>query len=338
MAKCGIGIIGCGKQGERHAVALSAGGAGLVCADFDREAASALAGRCGGRTAPVEGILADPDIGGVVIATPTPSHFDLISASLRAGKHVLSEKPLARSLAEAEALARLEAEHGRHVSVGFVYRYVPAFERLAELARQRALGPLVHAVLRIGGRGDHRAWKHRRAEGGGALHEMAVHMLDLGLWLFGPLRRPVVVAAAQLLPRRTIAGHTVAADADDYLVVRCETEGGAPVLVLADMVTPGFTQYLDVQYENASAMASIVSSIPSRVFLKEPRAGMAAGELSLGVGGGDLYRRQADAFIEVVTTGRAAGRSGIPESIAVAGLVDAISAQVSDMSLLRREG
>jgi predicted dehydrogenase len=329
-----IGIIGCGKQGEKHAAALRALGAAIVCADADAEAARRLASREGARVVAAEDILSDQSIGGIVIATPTLSHFNLISAALGAGKHVLCEKPLALRAAQAEALLGLEQETGRYVTVGFVYRYVPAFERLYALGRNGALGPLVHACLRIGGRGEHREWKHNQVEGGGVVNEMAVHMLDLALWLFGPLLRPAVVSTAQLLPSRTIGGEIIAADADDYLVIRAETEDGAPILLIADMVTPSFVQYLDAQYGNASAFASIDANFPARLFLKEARAGMGAGAQKLGDGPADLYRRQAEAFLRVVG-GATPGCNRIADSIAVARLVEEISAQ---MAGTRRRG
>ena len=330
MIKHTIGVIGCGKQGDKHAAALKALGQDVVVADADQKAADNLAARLGCDARSVADVLAGGSISGVVVATPTFTHFDLISKALRAGKDVLCEKPLARNRAEAESLARIEEDTGRHVMVGFIYRHVPAFERLQELGGGDLLGPLVHAHLRIGGRGDHRAWKHRRGEGGGVLNEMAVHMLDLALWLFGPLRRPAVLAAALLAPERRIGGQTLAADAEDYLVVRAETAMGAPVLLLADMVTPAFVQYLDVQYANASAFASIDHNFPARFVLKEGRAEFAPGPHPLAEGGADLYRRQADAFLAMIQGGEPPGRNTIADSIAVAKLVEEIAAQIPE--------
>lgn len=328
MIKRTIGILGCGKQGEKHAKAFLALGHDVVLTDADMSAANRLGESLGCDARGIDTVMFDGLIDGVVVAAPTLLHFDLISIALRAGKHVLCEKPLAASLAEAELLAQLEEETGRHVMVGFIYRFVPAFARLAGLTRDGTLGAPVHAYLRIGGRGDHRAWKHRRGEGGGVLNEMAVHMLDVALWLFGPLRRPEVLAAAQLSPRRSIGGESIAADAEDYLLVRAETDSGAPVVLLADMLTPAFVQYIDAQYENASAFASIDPQFPSRLFLKEGRGALAGGAHALAEGGADLYRSQADAFLTMIGSEEPPAQNTIADSIAVAKLVDEIAAQI----------
>lgn len=328
MSKYVIGIIGCGKQGERHAAAFRKLGHDVVVADADPNAAGRLAARLGCKTRSVGAIIADQDISGIVVATPTPTHFDLISAALRAEKDVLCEKPLARTAPEAEALLRLELETKRQVIVGFLYRLVPAYERLRELSAAGVLGPAVHAYLRIGVRGDHRAWKHRRAEGGGVLYEMAVHMLDLALWLFGPLRHPRVLAAGRLNPKRHIDGQPVQADAEDYLVVELETGGGAPVLLLADMTSPTFVQYLDAQYENAGVFASIDQNFPARLFLKEGHGEFAPGPHPLPEGGANLYLRQADAFLHLIETGEPYDRNRISDSITVAKLIDDIASQM----------
>lgn len=336
MIKHNIGIIGCGKQGAKHAAAFAALGHDVVVADADSQAAGELAGAKGYAAATAGEIIAGEGISGVVVATPTLTHFDLIAKALRAGKDVLCEKPLARDLSEAEALARIAAETGRHVMVGFIYRHLPAFERLKELGGEDVLGPLVHAYLRIGGRGGHRAWKHRRAEGGGVLNEMAVHMLDLAVWLYGPLHRPAVLAAAQLAAHRKIGGAAIAADAEDYLVIRAETGSGAPVLLLADMVTPAFVQYLDVQHANASVFASIDDRFPARFFLKERRGEFAAGPHLLAEGGADLYRRQADAFLTMMQNDEAPGRNTVSDSIAVARLMEEIAGQIAEAPAAKR--
>lgn len=73
-----------------------------------------------------ESVLGDADVDAVVVATPTRTHFELARAALRAGKHVLVEKPMADSVADAEALCELAEQVGRVLMVGHVFLYNPA--------------------------------------------------------------------------------------------------------------------------------------------------------------------------------------------------------------------
>ena len=78
-------------------------------------------------------VLADPEIEGVVIVTREQQHAEITLASLKAGKHVFVEKPLATSVAECEAIVAEEKKSGRHVAVGFNRRFAPAYRKAKEL-------------------------------------------------------------------------------------------------------------------------------------------------------------------------------------------------------------
>lgn len=328
MTSRSIAVVGCGKQGEKHLQALTNLAVPVWCADKNQELEKHVAGQFGAQTADIESILADPTVGGLVISTPTQTHFALMEQALRQGKHVFCEKPLTATLAEAQTLERIEAETNFYVMSGFIYRFVPAFERLRQLAMENVLGCPSHALLRIGGRGEHRVWKHRRADGGGVVNEMLVHMLDLALWLFGPLHDPRVLASELLMPQRLIEGEQVQVDADDFILVSARTATGAPITFAADMVTPAFTQFLDAQYDNASVMASIQPNIADQLFLKEPRGGLPEGAQTLAEGRADLYHRQMSAFTLLVETATPPDRNRVSDSVEVMHLIAAIHEQV----------
>lgn len=91
-------------------------------------------------TTRVDEVLADPQIDAFVIATPVSTHFELVDAALKAGKHVFVEKPLASSSAEAERLVRLAAEFGRVLMPGHTFLYSPPVVRVKQMIESGEVG------------------------------------------------------------------------------------------------------------------------------------------------------------------------------------------------------
>jgi len=188
-----VAIIGCGLIGKKRADAL--GDARLVaCADRELERARGLASRTGARAAADwRPIVEAADVDLVIVATPHDSLAEITLAAVRAGKHVLVEKPAARSAAELApvvAQAEIEAERrGVVVHVGFNHRYHRAFRKARELVDQGALGELMFLRARYGhgGRvGYDREWRADVAiSGGGELIDQGVHLIDLSRWFLG---------------------------------------------------------------------------------------------------------------------------------------------------------
>jgi predicted dehydrogenase len=184
-----VAIIGCGLIGKKRADSLQ--GARLVaCVDRDLERARALAAKTGARTATDwrETVTA-PDVDIVVIATLHDSLAEITLAAVKAGKHVLVEKPAARSAAElAPVVAEADARKA-HVRVGFNHRYHRAFRKARELVDQGALGELMFIRARYGhgGRvGYNQEWRSQVAiSGGGELIDQGVHLIDLSRWFLG---------------------------------------------------------------------------------------------------------------------------------------------------------
>jgi predicted dehydrogenase len=91
-------------------------------------------------TSSFEEVLADPDVAAVAIATPAATHFDLASAALEAGKHLLVEKPLTPTVAEGRKLAELAERAGTVLMCDHTYCYTPAVQRIRELIRSGEIG------------------------------------------------------------------------------------------------------------------------------------------------------------------------------------------------------
>jgi predicted dehydrogenase len=94
-------------------------------------------------------LVADPEVEAVTVATPDFAHGDVVTAALRAGKHVLSEKPLATTLAEAEEIAALAARGKAKVMVDFHNRVNPAVHAMKEAVGAGEIGRPLHAAARL---------------------------------------------------------------------------------------------------------------------------------------------------------------------------------------------
>lgn len=135
----GVGIIGAGVMGADHAriVARSVAGAHLVAiSDADEARARAVAAETGAKRAVNDplGVVNDPEVGAVLIASPDSTHADFTIACIRAGKPVLCEKPLAPTAAEGMRVIEAELAGGRRlVQLGFMRRFDPGYVEMKDL-------------------------------------------------------------------------------------------------------------------------------------------------------------------------------------------------------------
>jgi predicted dehydrogenase len=188
--RLGVAIVGCGLIGQRRARSL-AGAQLTACADVKRDRAEALACTAPGATASDDWRTAinraDVDI--VVIATTNDVLAEVTRFAVGAGKHVLVEKPAARSLAEIDTVIETAARSRPLVRVGFNHRYHPALLKARELFEAGALGELMFVRGRYGhgGRvGYEKEWRaDPRLSGGGELIDQGVHLIDLAGWFLG---------------------------------------------------------------------------------------------------------------------------------------------------------
>jgi len=185
----GIGIIGCGRIGEKRAGALGSGRL-LACSDMDENRADALASRTGARKfTHWEELLALPDLEAVIVATTHDSLAAITLAAVEAGKHVLVEKPAARSAAEIGPLMEAAARRGVKVRVGYNHRCHRAFRKGYELYKSDELGELMFVRARYGHGGRPGYEKEWRAipgiSGGGELIDQGSHLIDLSRWFLG---------------------------------------------------------------------------------------------------------------------------------------------------------
>lgn len=182
----------------------------------------------------VDGILSDPDIDAVYIATPHSSHYDLASAAIAAGKHVLVEKPLATTASDAHDLQRAGTAAGVLVMEAMWMHYLPQMDILRRLTSDGALGDIqrIHADIGIVAPPDpqHRLWRPELA--GGALLDLGVYPYAFASSLAGPLS---TVAATGVVNGEGIDLRSTAilnADADVETVVAISMTAWSPTQAL----------------------------------------------------------------------------------------------------------
>ncbi|WP_344740223.1 Gfo/Idh/MocA family oxidoreductase [Microbacterium awajiense] len=139
-------------------------------------------------------VIARDDIDIVDVVTPGDSHAEITIAALEAGKHVLCEKPLANTVAEAEAMlaaAERAAANGRRAMVGFTYRRVPAVTLMRDLIAEGVVGTVqqVRAAYRQDWLVDPQmplAWRLQKEHAGsGALGDIGAHIIDMTQFVTG---------------------------------------------------------------------------------------------------------------------------------------------------------
>jgi predicted dehydrogenase len=203
-----IAIVGAGIWGTNHALALTTHprcAVELVC-DLDEARARGAGERFGcAWTTSVDEVAAS-DVEAVTVATPDHLHREPVVRMLRAGKHVLVEKPLATSVADGRAMVAAALESGRHLMVDFHARWHPLFMGAKGYVERGELGAPVMAYARL----SDTIWVPtemlRWSGESGPEWFLFPHTMDIVRWLFG--REPVEVVAKGhrgVLERRGIA-------------------------------------------------------------------------------------------------------------------------------------
>jgi len=197
MKKLGVAIIGCGNIHKVHADAVSESELGyLVCmADINKERVQASAQNYGCQWYLDYRQVLENDLVDVVhICTPHYLHAQMAMEAVRAGKHVLVEKPVAMNMGEVRQMVQEREKYNRHIGVCFQNRFNSASLKAKELIDSGALGPVIgvkglvtwHRDRQYYAQGD---WRGRFAtEGGGVLINQSIHTLDLMQWLAGSVK------------------------------------------------------------------------------------------------------------------------------------------------------
>jgi phthalate 4,5-cis-dihydrodiol dehydrogenase len=189
MNRIGIGIIGAGYFGEKHAEALaSQPNARLVASNRTNAVAlGEFTRRYGGRGyLDYQDLLDDKEVDAVVIATPHHLHTDIAVDAANAGKHILLEKPLAGNLEDCDRILNSARTNGIVFMAGMINHFIPAYSAVQQMLTSGKMGELVMAfdkTLKPWWAPNRREWHLNRTTGGGMWMTIGVHGVDRLNWL-----------------------------------------------------------------------------------------------------------------------------------------------------------
>lgn len=148
------------------------------------------------------------DVDLVLVCTPPHVHAEISIAAMRAGKHVLCEKPLSRTLDESAAMVRVAEETGRVLKCGFNHRHHPAIGEAKRLVDRGDIGRPLFGRCRYGicGRpGYEKEWRaDPRQAAGGQFIEQGSHVIDLFRWFLGEVAEVACMTSTQYFKRQPL--------------------------------------------------------------------------------------------------------------------------------------
>lgn len=307
-----IGIIGTGLMGGIHASAFSNERGAKVVGYHNRTRAKAedLAKQYGGEVFDDwRELVRDPSVDAVVIASPQAVHAEQIVGAVEAGKDVLSEKPLALTLRELDAIEKAVKAHKAVLMVGHQLRFHPVVAAVAKAMRR--LGPVYHLdlewCLRIAGHTG-RCWETYRL--GGFFMELGCHMTDLSRFLMGPIK-DIRGYTLRLNPKRITEDYT-------HCLLKFENEAVGSIVVSANHRTgrqglmrgrvlgaKGCIDFTIYPYGRAFNKATLTLDGGKSVFVPDVKTQTLdvkkpPSPVKVYPGFFDVYQRQAHAFLKAV--------------------------------------
>ena len=198
-----IGIVGCGGIANgKHLPSLSRLKNVQIAAfaDIVEERATKAAKEYGTADAKVytdyRKLLEDKTLDVIHVLTPNDSHAEISIAALESGKHVMSEKPMAKTAADAKRMVEAATRTGKKLTVGYQSRYRPDSQFLYKFAREGKLGDIYYAKAHAIRRRAVPTWGvflDEEKQGGGPLIDIGTHAIDLTLWLMDNYKPKMVV-------------------------------------------------------------------------------------------------------------------------------------------------
>lgn len=293
-----VGLLGAGRIGRIHGGNVAAHPRASLAAVADADAASAqrLASAHGAAISTVDAIMAAPDIGAVVICTPTDTHADLIERAVRAGKAVFSEKPVDLSATRIRAcLDVVRAANGR-LMVGFNRRFDPSFGVLRRRVAAGEIGNVeVVTIISRDPEPPHPGFVERS---GGLYRDMMIHDLDMARLLLG--EEPVEVHAVGSCLIDPAIG--AAGDVDTAAVMLKTVSGKIAQITCSRRATYGYDQRIEVHgslglLAAGNQRATTVEHADASGYVREPVLQFFLQRYA------DAYRLELDAFIMAILDG-----------------------------------
>ena len=227
LRRVGLGVAGLGRIGLMHAENLAGqvpSAELLRVVDADEARARATGEQLGvAWSTSYEDLLADPNVHGVVIATPTPLHVEMVERAAAAGKHIFCEKPISLDLSSTLAAIDVAREAGSALQIGFHRRFDPDFAAAAERIDAGELGDVY--FFRTTLRDKQPPPMEYIKASGGFFVDVTIHDLDAARWLVGEIEEVTAHGAALSDP-----AFEAADDVDNAVVVLRFANGALGVI------------------------------------------------------------------------------------------------------------
>lgn len=202
MEKVPVALVGYGAWGSHHARVIADGPRTCLAAIAERSEKNRAQARASHpQVAVVEDyreLLARPDIEMVDVVLPSHLHHEVGLAALRAGKHLLMEKPMALTVDQCRDLVQAAQAAGRQVAVGHEFRFSTLWGQVKQIVDAGGIGEPQYAMIelwrnpyRLGSEG----WRYDIRRVGNWILEEPIHFFDLARWYFGRVGDPVSVYA-----------------------------------------------------------------------------------------------------------------------------------------------
>ena len=211
IKKLGLGVIGLGRLGSSYAKYLNGriDGARLVAvSDVNEEALASLAAELGvaKKYSHYQDLIADAEVEGVVIVSPTSTHQEIVAAAAKHGKAIFCEKPLSISLAAAQEMQRIVEETGIFFQMGFMRRFDKGYLAAKHKIEQGEIGTAV--VFKSSSRDPFRPSLEYLdpAHSGGLFVDCGIHDLDLGRWYMGDIASVYSIGGTLAYPEMKAIG------------------------------------------------------------------------------------------------------------------------------------
>nr|WP_258558481.1 Gfo/Idh/MocA family oxidoreductase [Sphingomonas horti] len=248
-------MVGSGFMGRAHAMAFATAARAFdlpvtpaleLIADRTEASAAEAAEILGFRrsTANWRTIMADPSIDLVAIAAPNRLHAPIAEAALAAGKPVYCEKPLATTLAEAEAMTAAAGASGLPTAVGYTYLYNPMIALARDLIQSGEIGEVtafrgIHAEDFMASPDAPFGWRCEPDQAGGALADIGSHIIAMALHLVGEVSEVSGTLQTAHPVRRDAAGAERRVTVDDQMDALVRFAGGATGALAASWIATG---------------------------------------------------------------------------------------------------
>ena len=233
MKKLGVAVIGTGFWGKNHARVykeLESTQLVAIC-DVNAERSKTIADQYGVKAYTNSArMLKNPEIQAVSVCTWSTMLAKEALKALRAGKHVLVEKPMATNTKQAEALLKASEENGLHLTVGFLMRFIPGLKQIREAVASKKIGDLVSASAKRVSQ-----WPERIGDVG-VVKDTAIHDIDVMRYISGQEAVSVYAKTGNMRHRQF----------EDYAQIMLAYEHGGSAFIESNWLTPYKTRTLTV--------------------------------------------------------------------------------------------